>query len=173
MAPSMGAFLAKTLGVPVMESERLPVGTAVASAGRVMMHPLDVIAVKYSKDPLGRLAAVAEYFTARAHRDLDALAERAQAPGYGRHRRLGVWAGALAEASQLTSWCDLPHPPGRQSGAEVDHLAPGGFVPGDGEHSMVMVAREEPLPHEHFIPLGVPSLGRSARIWRGMLGGDW
>ncbi len=48
-------------------------------------YQLDLIAVKYKGDPMGHSAAVGEFFTARAHRELDDLAERIQFDRVGIH----------------------------------------------------------------------------------------
>lgn len=67
-------------GVPVRANEFVPVGklmVAFEPRGRVLlMHPLDLIALRFAGDPIGRLHAAKEYFITRAHRELDALAAR-------------------------------------------------------------------------------------------------
>jgi len=71
----------ETQGFQVRVNEAIPPGFPVAVLdGPVIsgfvLHPLDLISLRFAGDALGRLEAVREYFIARAHRELDALAVR-------------------------------------------------------------------------------------------------
>lgn len=71
---------AALVGKAIHANELLEVGQVVVGARFIVMHPLDVIALKFGTDVLGRLAAVQEYFIERTHRHLDDLLVRLQVP---------------------------------------------------------------------------------------------
>ncbi|WP_353809135.1 hypothetical protein [Agromyces sp. SYSU T00194] len=62
--------------IPVHENEWAPIGTPFADRGRVYAHPLDVIAVRFHRDPIGRLDAARDWIVKRAHERLDMVANR-------------------------------------------------------------------------------------------------
>lgn len=63
------------LGVNVIETDRVSPGELYGFDGGLLMHPLDVIAIKH-RDPFERLEAAQDWIVGRAHRKLDALAAR-------------------------------------------------------------------------------------------------
>lgn len=64
---------AALVGKTIHGNELLEVGQVLVGERFIVMHPLDVIALKYGTDLFGRLAAVQEYFIERTHRHLDEL----------------------------------------------------------------------------------------------------
>lgn len=60
-------------GIPITPSMAVPVGTAFTIQGTIYLHPLDVLYLT-RPDPCEHLHEAMEWFTARAHRQLDALA---------------------------------------------------------------------------------------------------
>lgn len=60
-------------GIPVYENKNLVLGCALVDDGHVIMHPLDVIAMKYSAEPLARLDASIAWCLGEANAKFDAL----------------------------------------------------------------------------------------------------
>lgn len=65
-------------GVPVRESMVLAPGMGMWTGTELVLHPLDVIWLRYSGDPSGRIRAVQEYFVAEIDREFAAADRRAR-----------------------------------------------------------------------------------------------
>lgn len=63
-------------GMGVIESTMTTPGKAIASDSFLVLHPLDLIALKCGDNVLARLDAAMEWIVADAHRKLDRLARR-------------------------------------------------------------------------------------------------
>ena len=64
--------------IPIRQDVYAPIGKIlyINSAPKVIIaHPLDVIAMRYPKDPLKRLDAAMEWILNRAHRKLDTMSK--------------------------------------------------------------------------------------------------